>query len=96
MRIKLCIAHHKPGIKRNPADTQAHGTKGFPKAQRAHDRHGTGRQANFPPASQHRGAMDLLQSSTRTRHSVGPALADSPPTHKPSRTAGLFAPLSTK
>ena len=79
-----------------PADTQPHGTMGFPKAQRAHDRHETGRQANSPPASRHRGTMDLPQSSTRTRHSVGPALADSPPAHRPSGAARLLAPLSTR
>ena len=61
-----------------PADTQPHGTMGSPKAQRAHDKHEIGRQANSPPAYRHRGTMGLPQSSTRTRRSARPGASGLP------------------
>ena len=71
-----------------PADTQPHGTMGFPKAQRAPVKHEIGRQAISSPAYRHRGTMGLPKARRGHDTVHGPAPAVSPPAHTPSGAAG--------
>ena len=78
-----------------PADTQPHGTMGSPKAQRAHDRHEIGRQANRAgiPTPRNDGPP---QSSTRARHSARPGAGGLPASTQAQRSSGTPAPLTPR